>query len=314
MSERKVLNKYYPPDFDPAKIPKLKLPKDRQYVVRLMAPFNMRCKTCGEYIYKGKKFNARKETVQNEVYLGLPIFRFYIKCTRCLAEITFKTDPENTDYTMEHGATRNFQAEKLLEEEEKRLQKEREEEELNNPMKVLENRTKDSKLEMEVLENLQELKELNQRQANVDFEAMLKQYKEYEEEQRRREQEEDEQEMKSMLEQAQNRRLLVDSDSDEEAAKPRPKPAGTNPTDILQEDPQPQSKKLRTESWERSVGKLNSKAQLAGLVSLRKQKVDPALENGMKSQGTGSIPTPTSTSTSSLSLLGAYEDSEDSED
>lgn len=38
---------------------------------------------------------------------------------------------------MEHGATRNFQAEKLLEEEEKRLQKEREEEELNNPMKVL---------------------------------------------------------------------------------------------------------------------------------------------------------------------------------
>lgn len=51
-----------------------------------------RCKTCGEYIYKGKKFNARKETVQNEVYLGLPIFRFYIKCTRCLAEITFKVE------------------------------------------------------------------------------------------------------------------------------------------------------------------------------------------------------------------------------
>ena len=51
-----------------------------------------RCKTCGEYIYKGKKFNARKETVQNEVYLGLPIFRFYIKCTRCLAEITFKVN------------------------------------------------------------------------------------------------------------------------------------------------------------------------------------------------------------------------------
>ncbi|XP_012624730.1 splicing factor YJU2 isoform X1 [Microcebus murinus] len=194
MSERKVLNKYYPPDFDPSKIPKLKLPKDRQYVVRLMAPFNMRCKTCGEYIYKGKKFNARKETVQNEVYLGLPIFRFYIKCTRCLAEITFKTDPENTDYTMEHGATRNFQAEKLLEEEEKRVQKEREDEELNNPMKVLENRTKDSKLEMEVLENLQELKDLNQRQAHVDFEAMLRQHRLSEEERQKQEQEEDERE------------------------------------------------------------------------------------------------------------------------
>ncbi|XP_068030133.1 splicing factor YJU2 isoform X1 [Anomalospiza imberbis] len=318
MSERKVLNKYYPPDFDPAKIPKLKLPKDRQYVVRLMAPFNMRCKTCGEYIYKGKKFNARKETVQNEAYLGLPIFRFYIKCTRCLAEITFKTDPENTDYTMEHGATRNFQAEKLLEEEEKRMQKEREEEELNNPMKVLENRTKDSKLEMEVLENLQELKELNQRQANVDFEAMLKQYKELEEEQRRKEQEEDEQEMKAMLEQAQNRRLLVDSDSDEEPAKPRPNPTKTQtkPTDILQEGPQPQSKKPRTESWERSVGKLSTKAQLAGLVARRKQKPDPALDNGMETRGTtantGSLPAAAAAATSSLGLLGAYSDSEDS--
>lgn len=37
---------------------------------------------------------------------------------------------------MEHGATRNFQAEKFIEEEEKRIQLEREEEELNNPMKV----------------------------------------------------------------------------------------------------------------------------------------------------------------------------------
>ncbi|XP_025891020.1 YJU2 splicing factor homolog [Nothoprocta perdicaria] len=316
MSERKVLNKYYPPDFDPAKIPKLKLPKDRQYVVRLMAPFNMRCKTCGEYIYKGKKFNARKETVQNEVYLGLPIFRFYIKCTRCLAEITFKTDPENTDYTMEHGATRNFQAEKLLEEEEKRMQKEREDEELNNPMKVLENRTKDSKLEMEVLENLQELKELNQRQANVDFEAMLKQYKEYEEEQKRKEQEEDEQEMKAMLEQAQSRRLLLDSDAAQEPARGPAKPAAKlKPTDILQEEPQPQTKKPKTESWERSVGALSSKAQLAGLVTVKKPKPGATLANGTEKQGAtasaDSCP-PVPGTTSSLSLLGTYSDSEDS--
>lgn len=184
-------------------------------------------------------------------------------------------------------------------------------------MKVLENRTKDSKLEMEVLENLQELKELNQRQANVDFEAMLKQYKEMEQEQKRREQEEDEQEIKAMLEQAQNRRLLVDSDSDEEPAKPHVKPeAKTKPTDILQEDPQPQSKKLKTESWERSVGKLTTKAQLAGLVTVRKQKPSPALANGKGNQETpassGASPTATGTTASSLSLLGAYSDSEDS--
>lgn len=61
---------------------------------------------------------------------------------------------------------------------------------------VLENRTRDSKLEMEVLENLQELKELNQRQALVDFEGMIDQYREIEKREREREKEEDERETK----------------------------------------------------------------------------------------------------------------------
>ncbi|XP_005405863.1 PREDICTED: coiled-coil domain-containing protein 94 isoform X1 [Chinchilla lanigera] len=312
MSERKVLNKYYPPDFDPSKIPKLKLPKDRQYVVRLMAPFNMRCKTCGEYIYKGKKFNARKETVQNEVYLGLPIFRFYIKCTRCLAEITFKTDPENTDYTMEHGATRNFQAEKLLEEEEKRVQKEREDEELNNPMKVLENRTKDSKLEMEVLENLQELKDLNQRQAHVDFEAMLRQHRLSEEELRRRQQEEDERETAALLEEAQKRRLLEDSDSEDEAAPAPPAPR-PQPTAILHEAPKAK----------RKAEGMGSRLQLSGLVVVKKTKTEaegagsrrgqaPPTSGARERRGAAD-PSPQPPGASSLSQLGAYGDSEDSD-
>ncbi len=61
---------------------------------------------------------------------------------------------------------------------------------------VLENRTRDSKMEMEVLENLQELKELNQRQAKVDFEGMLDKYKEMERRQREIELDEDERETK----------------------------------------------------------------------------------------------------------------------
>ncbi|XP_034775593.2 splicing factor YJU2-like isoform X1 [Acipenser ruthenus] len=323
MSERKVLNKYYPPDFDPSKIPKLKLPKDRQYVVRLMAPFNMRCKTCGEYIYKGKKFNARKETVQTELYMGLPIFRFYIKCTRCLAEITFKTDPENTDYAMEHGATRNFQAEKLIEEEEKKLQREREEEELNNPMKVLENRTKDSKLEMEVLENLQELKELNQRQASVDFEGMLHIHREREERERERQEEEDERETRAMLDRALVKRLR-DSDSDSEEESRGPPGSSGKPTDILSQspaDPGPQLKKPKPESWERSVGKLGGAGGLAGLVR-KKQSLPAPLERNPATQpdrsqtgpgtfqGSSSAP---QNKVSSLSLLGLYSDSEESE-
>lgn len=61
---------------------------------------------------------------------------------------------------------------------------------------MLENRTKDSKMEMEVLENLQELKELNQRQARVDFEGMIEQYRELERVEKEREKEEDERETK----------------------------------------------------------------------------------------------------------------------
>ncbi|KAG6910886.1 protein CWC16 [Tephrocybe rancida] len=184
MSERKVLNKYFPPDFDPDLIPRRKGPKNSQQVVRLMAPFSMRCNTCGEYIYKGKKFNARKETVEGEDYYGIKIFRFYIKwyvvpiisasntteqpqSTLCSAEITFKTDPKNTDYSAEHGASRNFEPwrEEGAVEEEDRLAKLEEEE--NNPMKALENRTTDSKREMDILDALQDIRARNARNERV---------------------------------------------------------------------------------------------------------------------------------------------------
>lgn len=176
MSERKVLNKYYPPDFDPAKIPRMKLAKNRQYTVRLMAPFNMRCVTCGEYIYKGKKFNARKEDVEDQTYLGIRIYRFYIKCTRCLQEISFKTDPQNTDYEIEAGATRNFMALKLAEEQAQRELDDLKEEEANNPMKLLENRTEQSRNEIELMESLEELRDLNRRQLSVNYDQMLQQF------------------------------------------------------------------------------------------------------------------------------------------
>ena len=106
-----MLNKYIPPDFDPSKIPRSKkgTGAKAQQKVRMMLPMTICCSTCGNYITKGTKFNARKEDAIGEEYLGLTIFRFYFRCNRCSAEIAMKTDPKNADYVVEAGASRNFE-------------------------------------------------------------------------------------------------------------------------------------------------------------------------------------------------------------
>lgn len=281
MSERKVLNKYYPPDFDPSKIPRMKLPKNRQYTVRLMAPFNMRCKTCGEYIYKGKKFNARKEDAENEDYLGIRIYRFYIKCTRCLQEISFKTDPRNTDYEIEEGATRNFMALKLAQEQEKREEDAEKEEEATNPMKLLENRTQQSKQEIELMESLEELRDLNRRQGNVDYDSMLSKYNpaELKEQIKRMQEEDDEKTVQNLM----GIKRKIDEDKMEELL------------DCENNKPQSKKNKIPLPITQPCMKKKISKLNLLNLVKINNVTTDNPKE-----------------SCSSLSLIGNYSSSDDS--
>lgn len=174
MAERKVLIKYYPPNFDPERLIKNKRPKDKQDNVRMMLPNSLRCSTCGNYLYIGTKFNMRKETCLDEDYLGIRIYRFYLKCTQCYAEITFKTDPKNSDYVVEHGGIRNYEPWRDVQAAEETLKELKETEEEGNAMKFLENKTYDSKREMDILDALDEIKHLNKKKAGITYEELLK--------------------------------------------------------------------------------------------------------------------------------------------
>ncbi|VAH69728.1 unnamed protein product [Triticum turgidum subsp. durum] len=173
MGERKVLNKHYPNDFDPAKIPRRRQPKNQQIKVRMMLPMSIRCGACGTYISKGTKFNSRKEDAASEAYLGIRIHRFYIKCTRCSAEIAFKTDPQNSDYTVESGASRNFEPWREAEAMVDREKRKRAAEEMGDEMRALENRAMDSKRGMDALTALEETLSMRSIHARVSADRML---------------------------------------------------------------------------------------------------------------------------------------------
>ncbi|CAK9158679.1 unnamed protein product [Ilex paraguariensis] len=172
MGERKVLNKYYPADFDPAKIRRQS--KKQQIKVRMMLPMSIRCNTCGNYICKGTKFNSCKENVIGETYLGrIQISRFYVKCTKCSVEITIKTDPQNSDYIVETGATPNFDQWYGEDEGVENKKRKRDNKEMGDGMRSLENRTLESKREMDIIGALDELKSMKSRHAVISVDAML---------------------------------------------------------------------------------------------------------------------------------------------
>jgi DNA-directed RNA polymerase subunit RPC12/RpoP len=167
MGERKVLNKYFPPDFDPAKLPKGKCEFEEKMKVRMMMAMSVQCQTCGVFIYKGTKFNMHKENVIGENYLGIQIYRFYFRCPHCSSEITFKTDPMNSDYKVEHGAKRT------LESIYNNYTINKNNAELCDREKALENQAKASKQEMKAFENIEKLRIIRSRQDNLGVDTIL---------------------------------------------------------------------------------------------------------------------------------------------
>jgi hypothetical protein len=167
MGERKVLNKYIPADFDPSLVPKGKKlsAKDGTVPVRMMLPFSVQCSTCNTFLYQGRKFNSKKEKMggADGVYLGITRWRFYIKCTSCARTLTFLTDPQNADYEMESGGTRNYELKKDKQATEDEVAAQLEKEEEEDPMRALENRVLESQREVADLDNLEDIRAMNAR-------------------------------------------------------------------------------------------------------------------------------------------------------
>jgi hypothetical protein len=253
MSERKVLSKYYPPDFDPSKLTRSRAPKNagpKVITVRLMAPFPMKCTACGEYIYKGRKFNARKETTE-EKYYSIPIYRFYIRCTRCSGEITFKTDPKNMDYTCERGAKRNTEPWRqngagIQESDEERLDRLEREEEEKNAMQELETKTLDAKREMAVADALDEIRTRNARNERVDKDGLDASVARptIDEERERQEREDEETARRAFLRRQELMEEVIEEDNNEYEMVPSDSGSSTPAKEVSKEMPPPSFKRV----------------------------------------------------------------------
>lgn len=117
MGERKGVNKYYPPDFDPAKHGSLNGYQNSHplrerarklsqgiLIIRFEMPYNIWCDGCGNHIGMGVRYNAEKKKVGN--YYTTPIYRFRMKCHLCVNYIEMQTDPATCDYVIVIGARR----------------------------------------------------------------------------------------------------------------------------------------------------------------------------------------------------------------
>ncbi|KAF2195284.1 hypothetical protein K469DRAFT_7336 [Zopfia rhizophila CBS 207.26] len=92
MSEHKGPPNNYPPNFDHSALCHKHQGINKLPTARLSLPFALRCTRCGEYIYRGRRFNTRKQTT-SESYTSIYIFRFYIKRMGCSGDMSFQADP-----------------------------------------------------------------------------------------------------------------------------------------------------------------------------------------------------------------------------
>ncbi|MES1907847.1 MAG: hypothetical protein MHM6MM_000885 [Cercozoa sp. M6MM] len=174
MSERKVISKYYPVDFDPSKLARKPSFKNQDIVVRMMTPFGIQCNTCASFIGRNTKFNMKLEYIQGADYLGaVRRYRFFFRCKVCKADIVFATDPENCDYVMERGGHRLaelWSKRHVLAEKEK--QEELDEQERDALLKF-QKRTEAHKRELEFMDEIEMLRDRSRKARSLTMDQLV---------------------------------------------------------------------------------------------------------------------------------------------
>eukprot|EP00041_Stephanoeca_diplocostata_P039510 m.1633511 g.1633511 ORF g.1633511 m.1633511 type:complete len:386 (+) comp25409_c0_seq7:383-1540(+) len=119
MAERKAVNKWYPPDWDPKK-GSLNTYWGESWrngsatvngragaakgitIIRFETPWNMWCTTCNKMVGRGVRYNAEKNKVGK--YYTTTLWSFTMRCHMCDGTIIIETDPKNDDYKIVQGA------------------------------------------------------------------------------------------------------------------------------------------------------------------------------------------------------------------
>lgn len=118
MADRRAVNKYYPPDWDPSKGSintlrnshplrhRAKKLNEGILVVRFEMPFNIWCLKCENHIGVGVRYNAEKSRTGS--YYSSPIFKFKMKCHLCDNHFEIQSDPAKFDYNIISGARKQI--------------------------------------------------------------------------------------------------------------------------------------------------------------------------------------------------------------
>jgi hypothetical protein len=214
------------------------------------------------------------------------------------------------DYVCEVGAQRNFEPWRDAAKVAKALDAEKEEEEAYNPMKALENRTAESKREMDILDALDEIRTRNARNERVDADAVIEGILDGKEEAERRqrlaEEEEDEAAVRAAFHDEAGEFVKRVADLEEGGGlvavpgslglgAPLPPPSTSLRGAVLQD--------VRLVAAE-TTAILKRKAESAyGIVLKKKASPPTSAPSVAETKGAGIIPAPKA---SALALLGAY--------